>query len=226
MPTLPDPAISELPAETEVEQYRRYEVLSPLPPLHLYRSFLPDKTIVIPYFTSYYPLQSALNAAAINFQIPSYIAYFIMYVWPPTLGCPSWLVFLVLDTLLAYPHFMHSFIHSGHFFGASSSPLLLTVLRSAPDTARILCLSFTPKRHTQLRVKDLPKVPYTWQLYISEISSACRPEPSRFDPCSSCLADMNSLSRGRELSWPNLLLLFSMAPVFGTNLLPWLTHCF
>src|SRR6218665_515773 len=27
------------------------------------------------------------------------------------------------------------------------------------DTARIGCRSFTPKRHRQLRVKDLPKVP-------------------------------------------------------------------
>src|SRR6218665_3867740 len=53
-----------------------------------------------------------------------------------------------------------SSIHSDHFYSASSSPLLL---RSAPDTARILCLSFTPKHHRQLRVKDLPKVP-TWQL--------------------------------------------------------------
>src|SRR6218665_2915414 len=57
----------------------------------------------------------------------------------------------------------HSFIHffhSGHFYSASSGQLLL---RSAPDTAQILCRSFTPKRHRQLRVKDLPKVP-TWRL--------------------------------------------------------------
>src|SRR6218665_2352577 len=54
----------------------------------------------------------------------------------------------------------HSFIHSGYFYSASPSPLLL---RGAPDTARILCRSFTPKRHRQLRVKDLPKVP-TWTL--------------------------------------------------------------
>src|SRR6218665_2247552 len=46
------------------------------------------------------------------------------------------------------------------FYIASSSPLLL---RGAPDTARILCRSFTPKRHRQLQVKDLPKVP-TWRL--------------------------------------------------------------
>src|SRR6218665_3083566 len=50
----------------------------------------------------------------------------------------------------------YSFIHSDHFYSASSSPL---VLRSAPDTARTLCRSFTPKRHRQLRVKDLPEIP-------------------------------------------------------------------
>src|SRR6218665_875141 len=43
--------------------------------------------------------------------------------------------------------FIHSFIHSDHFYSASSSILLI---RSAPDTARILCQSFTPKRHRQL----------------------------------------------------------------------------
>ena len=43
-------------------------------------------------------------------------------------------------------------------FSASSSPLL-GLLRKAPDIAQILCRSFTPKRHRQLRVKDLPKVP-------------------------------------------------------------------
>src|SRR6218665_1210125 len=53
-----------------------------------------------------------------------------------------------------------SFIHSDHFYSASSSPLNL---RDAPDTAWILCRSFTLKRHRQFRVKDLPKVP-TWRL--------------------------------------------------------------
>src|SRR6218665_2730232 len=56
--------------------------------------------------------------------------------------------------------FIHSFIHSDHFYSASSSPLLL---RGAPDTERILCRNLTSKRHRQLRVKDLPKVP-TWRL--------------------------------------------------------------
>src|SRR6218665_1589923 len=60
------------------------------------------------------------------------------------------------------PLFIHSFIHSFRlFYIASSDPLLLTF---APDTARVLCRSFTPKRHRQqLREKDLPKVP-TWRL--------------------------------------------------------------
>ena len=47
----------------------------------------------------------------------------------------------------------HSFIHSGHFYSASSSPLLL---RGAPDIAQILCWSFMPKCHRQLQVKDFP----------------------------------------------------------------------
>src|SRR6218665_2698737 len=50
----------------------------------------------------------------------------------------------------------HSFIYSDHFYSASSSPLLL---RSGPDTTRILGRSLTPKRHRQLRVKDLLKIP-------------------------------------------------------------------
>ena len=51
-------------------------------------------------------------------------------------------------------------IHSSYFYSASLSPLLL---RGAPDTAWILCRSFMPKRHRQLQVKDLSKVP-TWRL--------------------------------------------------------------
>jgi len=47
-------------------------------------------------------------------------------------------------------------IHSRYFY---SAPLLL---RGAPDTARILRQNFTPKRHRQLWVKNLPKVPMWW----------------------------------------------------------------
>ena len=50
---------------------------------------------------------------------------------------------------------IRSFIHSGNFYSSSLSSLLL---RGFPDTARILCRSFTPKRHKQLRIKDLPWV--------------------------------------------------------------------
>jgi len=53
--------------------------------------------------------------------------------------------------------FIHSF--SGYFNSAFSSLLLL---RGTPDTARILCRSFMPKRHRQLRVKDLPNVSTWW----------------------------------------------------------------
>src|SRR6218665_1792246 len=53
------------------------------------------------------------------------------------------------------------FIHSFRpFYSASSWPLLL---RSAPDTAQIMCRSFTPRRHRKLLVKDLPK-DLTWRL--------------------------------------------------------------
>jgi len=50
---------------------------------------------------------------------------------------------------------IHSLIHSSYFYSVSSSSLLL---RDDPDIIRILCRSFTPKRHRQLRVKNLPKV--------------------------------------------------------------------
>ena len=66
------------------------------------------------------------------------------------------------DSLPDFP--FHSFIHSDYFYSASSSPLLL---RSAPDTARILCQSFTPKRHRQLWVNlstSLAQGPSTWRL--------------------------------------------------------------
>src|SRR6218665_2954260 len=52
----------------------------------------------------------------------------------------------------------HSFI-----LAISIAPLQVHYYSEALSTARILCRSFTPKRHRQLRVKDLPKVP-TWRL--------------------------------------------------------------
>src|SRR6218665_3021059 len=49
-----------------------------------------------------------------------------------------------------------SLIHSGHFYSASSSPLLL---RGAPDYSTNTISEFHAKAHGQLQVKDLPKVP-------------------------------------------------------------------
>src|SRR6218665_1642861 len=52
---------------------------------------------------------------------------------------------------------MNSCIHLGHFYSASLCPLYYS--EALPTTPRILCRSFTRKRHRQLRVKDLPKFP-------------------------------------------------------------------
>src|SRR6218665_479605 len=54
--------------------------------------------------------------------------------------------------------FIHSFIHSGYFNSASSSPLLL---RGAPGTARILCRSFALKSRAHATAsKGLAQGPY------------------------------------------------------------------
>src|SRR6218665_1638765 len=61
---------------------------------------------------------------------------------------------------------VRSQIHVYHLFIQAISIAPLQVHYSSetlPDTARILCRSFMPKRHRQLRVKELPKVP-TWRL--------------------------------------------------------------
>src|SRR6218665_40165 len=57
---------------------------------------------------------------------------------------------------------VHSFIHSGHFYSAPSSPLLH---RGAPDYCNNTdtVSEFHAEAHRQLQVKDLPKVP-TWRL--------------------------------------------------------------
>src|SRR6218665_3724235 len=56
--------------------------------------------------------------------------------------------------------FIHSFIHSGHFYSAPSSPLRL---RGAPDYSTDTVSEFHAEAHRQLQVKDLPKV-LTWRL--------------------------------------------------------------
>src|SRR6218665_910543 len=49
--------------------------------------------------------------------------------------------------------------HSGQFYSAPSSPLLL---RGAPDYSTDTVSEFHAEAHRQLQVKDLPKVP-TWR---------------------------------------------------------------
>src|SRR6218665_222807 len=57
---------------------------------------------------------------------------------------------LQLECLSPMPFNTLLFIHFEYFYSASSSPQLL---RGAPDSARIPCRSFTPKRHRQLQLK-------------------------------------------------------------------------
>ena len=58
-----------------------------------------------------------------------------------------------------------AFIHSGYFYGASSSPLLL---RGAPDTARILCRSFKPQATARIPTcrpgRDSNPRPFGWKV--------------------------------------------------------------
>src|SRR6218665_1253829 len=56
--------------------------------------------------------------------------------------------------------FINSIIYSFHCYSASSSPLLR---KSAPDTAQILCRSFTPKRAGNCELRTCRKVT-TWRL--------------------------------------------------------------
>ena len=66
---------------------------------------------------------------------------------------------------------VNSFIHSGHFYSAPSSPLLL---RGAPDYSTDTVSEFHAKAHKQLQVKDLPKVPTWWLEWESNLSSQPR----------------------------------------------------
>src|SRR6218665_2435326 len=52
--------------------------------------------------------------------------------------------------------FIHSCIHSGYFYSASSSAL---PLRGAPDYSTDTVSEYHAEAHRQLQVKDLPKVP-------------------------------------------------------------------
>src|SRR6218665_3409215 len=94
-------------------------------------------------------------------------------------------------------YFIRSFMHSGYFYSAPSSLLLLS---GAPSTTRILCWSFTPKHNRQLRVTDLPKAP------------TCRLE-----------RDSNPRPFGRKA--PNLPMSHGQPPCPNTAKLPWM-HSF
>ena len=85
----------------------------------------------------------------------------------------------------------YSFIHSGHFYSAPWSPLLL---RGAPDYSTDTVLEFHAEAHRQLQVKDLPKVP-TWRL-----ERESNPRPSGW----------KSSSQPRRHHVPHVLLSLSM----------------
>src|SRR6218665_953257 len=110
-------------------------------------------------------------------------------------------VFETLSSVWAY-------IHSGHFYSASSSPLLL---RSASDTARIslLCRSFTPKRHRQLRVKDLPKVT-TWR---QERDSNPRPSGRKASALPMCHLSICDPISPNNLVFPTPNIFYKSTPV-------------
>ena len=108
---------------------------------------------------------------------------------------------------------MHSFIHSDHLYSASSSTLLLI---SAPDTARVLCRSFTPKRHRQLQVKDLPKVPM-WRL-----ERESNPLPS-----GRMVSTQPMRHHVPQMGWDELPLIFLLSKTRPTNGMRWgATHFF
>src|SRR6218665_2628307 len=65
-----------------------------------------------------------------------------------------------LDVSTYSPRTSISVIHSGHFYSAPSSPLLL---RGAPGYSTDTVPEFKAEAHRLLQVKDLPKVP-PWRL--------------------------------------------------------------
>src|SRR6218665_3320890 len=65
------------------------------------------------------------------------------------------LFYLRPPTQLRYDEYTDRFIHSGHFYSASSSPLLL---RGAPDYGTDTVSEFYAEAHRQLLAKDLPNV--------------------------------------------------------------------
>ena len=80
-------------------------------------------------------------------QSPTTICLWIHPSSFPLQSKVAYLQELLLQCTCSSAHFEFSFIHPGYFYSASSIPL---PLRGAPDTARILCRNFTPKRRRQL----------------------------------------------------------------------------
>src|SRR6218665_41154 len=71
----------------------------------------------------------------------------------PFRALPTLSSFNHLADLWTYSYTTGSFIHSGHFYSAPSSPLLL---RGAPDYSTDTVSEFHAEAHRQLHVKDLP----------------------------------------------------------------------
>src|SRR6218665_1349128 len=75
---------------------------------------------------------------------------------------------------------VHSFIHSGHFYSAPSSSLLLI---GAPDYSTDTVSEFHAEAHRQLQIKDLPKAarvgvePTTLRLKVI-VSTKAIPHPT------------------------------------------------
>src|SRR6218665_2350069 len=70
--------------------------------------------------------------------------------------CPFISCVLLMLYISCYFLLYYSFIHFGHFYSAPSSPLLLI---GALDYSTDTVSEFHAKAHSQLQVKDLPKVP-------------------------------------------------------------------
>src|SRR6218665_1279764 len=89
--------------------------------------------------------------------------------------------------------FIHSFIHSFMPFLYRLLKSRPTIFRSAPDKARILCRSSTPKHHRQLRVKDLTKVP-AWRLERDSNPRPCGRKASTLPPMRHHVPHLRSIS--------------------------------
>src|SRR6218665_325594 len=72
-----------------------------------------------------------------------------------------YVIIITILILITSSFFIHSFVQA-----ISIAPLQVHLcsetLPTTAVSARILCWSFTPKRHRQLQVNDLPTVPTWW----------------------------------------------------------------